>query len=442
MARLRRWTVLLAVATLAAGCAHATHSVEPPPSAGPQPSHPFPVAARTGSADQLVAAVKPAPAKADPGVAAAVATAEEGFGLRLLAAASQANPSGNLTVSPLSLDLGLTMLENGAGGGTLSEISRTLGAGSLAVARQDQGWAGLMTTLERQSTADQVAFDSANSLWLQKDFPMNASFMSALAQYFATGVWQVDFAQALAAANSAINAWVSQQTHGRITKLFAPGVLDPGTLLVLANAVYFHAGWQTPFDASRSEPSPFYLPGGGTATAVFMDGLASQEAITPHYAVARLPYTGGHYEADVIMPTGEALDGFAANLTPHQLASIIASAREPGRVLLPRFTTSNYLPLNAILSAMGMPTAFTSGANFSAMTTRSVQVQSVVQRDFVSVGEKGTEAAAATGISIEPSAAEVSPQSPVVFDHPFLFLVRNVDTGTLLFAGRVNNPAS
>ena len=436
MARLRQWTALLAVATLAAGCAHATHRVEP------NPSHAFPVAAHAGGAVELVADVKPAPGKTYPGEAAAVASAEEGFGLRLLAAASQAYPGGNLTVSPLSLDLALTMLENGARGGTLSEISRTLGARSLEVARQDQGWAGLMTALEGQSTADKVTLDSANSLWLQKDFPMAAQFMSTLAQYFATGVWQVDFGQAPPAANRAINAWVSQQTHGRIAKLFAPGVLDHDTLLVLANAVYFHADWQTPFDASRSQSSPFYLPGGGTATAVFMDGLAPQEATTPHYAVARLPYTGGHYEADVIMPTGEALDGFAANLTPHQLASIIASAHEPGPVLLPRFTSSSYLPLNEILSAMGMPTAFTAGANFSAMTIRRVRVQAVVQRDFVSVGEKGTEAAAATGISLEPSAAEVPPRPPVVFNHPFLLVVRNVDTGTLLFAGRVNNPVS
>ena len=433
MVRLRRWSILLAAA-LAAACTSATH----PPG---RPSAPaLSVVAHSGTGVEVVADIKPPAAKPDPPLVAAIATAEQGFGLRLLSRASGSHPTGNLTVSPLSLDLALTMLENGAGGATLTEISRALEAGSLDVPRQDQAWAALMTTLDSQSTTDQISLDSANSLWLQKNLPMQAQFMSDLARYFDSGVWQVDLAHGPDQANAAINTWVAHQTHGKITQLFGAGDLTRYTALVLANAVYFHAGWQTPFDPASSYRGPFYLTGNRVGTTRFMNGPAPYVASTAKYAVARLPYTGGGYEADVIMPAGESLHAFAATLTTQRLASIIASASGPGQVRLPGFTSSSYLNLNTILKSMGMPTAFTAAADFSAMSTVSLEVQSVVQRDYVSVGEKGTEAAAATGVSMVPTSVEVSPGARVTFDHPFLFLVRNVGTGTLLFVGLVNNP--
>jgi serpin B len=195
MARLRQWSILLAVAALAAACTSARHPVGLPP--GPTLS----VVARAGSAAEVAAEIKPAAVTPDPSLAKSIATAEQDFGLQLLSRAVGSKPTGNLTVSPLSLDLALTMLENGAGGATLTEISRTLRAGSLDVPRQDQAWAALMTTLDNQRTTDQISLDSANSLWLQKSLPMHAQFMADMAQYFGTGVWQVDFAHDLAGAN-------------------------------------------------------------------------------------------------------------------------------------------------------------------------------------------------------------------------------------------------
>jgi serpin B len=354
--------------------------------------------------------------------------------------ADSTRAAANVTVSPLSLAVALAMLESGARGRTLTEIAGALGTSSLSPIDQDQGWATVMDTLTRESQADGISLESANSLWLQRRLRMQPTFMSNLARYFSTGVWQVDFAQNLAAAESAINRWVATHTSGRITHLFGPGDLDPTTLLVLANAVYFHASWQSPFDPALSAGGPFYPPSAPTAQVIFMQGQVAKAAVTSRYQVVQLPYAGGHYQAVVVMPTNQSLPAFVKDLNAGQLDQIISTADRPAEVRLPRFTTQSYLNLNQTLAAMGMPTAFSNGADFSGMSTTPLQVDSVVQRDYLKVAEKGTEAAAATGIVMGTSAGLLV--NPIItFDHPFLFLVRDVSTGVLLFASLIQNPS-
>jgi serpin B len=237
---------------------------------------------------------------------------------------------------------------------------------------------------------------------------------------------------------------VSTHTDGKITQLFGPGQVDPATRLVLASAVYFHAAWQDPFDPTRTVAASFTIPGGtGTSTVSveMMTGPVAGAASSANYDVARLPYRGGDDEAIVIMPLHESLPSFLNGLDAARFDSIAADATSPALVQLPRFTTTSDLDLVPTLSAMGMPAAFTQSADLSALSPVPTSVQSVVQRDYLKVAEAGTEAAAATGISVAPTA--VAPMRPaIVFNRPFLFVVRNVTTGALLFASAIENPAS
>lgn len=382
----------------------------------------------------------PAVGQPDSAAAAHVSAAEQGFALRLLARRVNTTAPGNATVSPFSLAVALAMLSRGAHGPTLDQITRTLGTQTMSTAARESGWATLLATLAAQARADGITLQSADALWLQHGLVMNDSFMADMARYFRTGVWQVDFAHDLTGAINAINNWVTTNTDGKITRLFDPGDIDPTTLLVLANAVYFHATWQDQFDPIGSHPGTFGSPTGNT-TVTFMQRLSQAASVTAGYDEVRLPYTGGDYQAVAIMPKGRPLQDFVRALTLSSLDQILAAPQERADIQFPKFSDDGYVNLNQALSAMGMPVAFTPAANFSAMSPTSLQVQSVVQRYHLHVAEKGTEAAAVTGISAMPSAAIAGPAPPVVkFDHPFVFLIRNVTTGAILFAGLINRP--
>jgi serpin B len=439
--RAKTFLAVIAAAVFTASCAGPARSARSRPSTRPAAPGPARVSVgpHIGSAVELVSRGSGSTPN-EPDAATQVARAEEDFALRLLRQLDN-DDAGNVTVSPWSAAVALAMLENGAHGSTLDEIQRTLGTQSLDPGHQDAGWASLIGSLTQQSAADGIALQSANALWLQGGLPMSEAFMKSMAAYFDTGVWQVDFAHHLASALDAVNKWVAGQTGNKITKLFDPTDVDHTTQLVLADAVHFQANWQSPFDSANSQPGTFYSPS-GAATATYMEQSVSGATITSAYQEVRLPYAGGHFEAVAIMPEGQNLNSFLRNLNPARLDSILAATEHSAQVRLPRFTTTNYVKLNNTLSTMGMPLAFTSGADFSAMSPVPLQVQNAVQRDYLSVGEKGTEAAAATGISMMPTAARVSPDPTITLDHPFLFLIRDASSGTILFSSLIHSPTS
>jgi serpin B len=264
-----------------------------------------------------------------------------------------------------------------------------------------------------------------------------------MARYFEAGAWQVDFQRNLSDAVQAINTWVDGHTNGKITKLFNEGDIDSTTLLVLANAVYFKATWQYAFDPAYTVPRSFQLSDGSDVSVPFMSidagGTALRNASTTAYDAVQLPYAGGRFAALVVMPKQQNLTSFVGSLTVPRLAKIVDSLSPQGMpVRLPRFTATTYTKLNEPLAAMGMPTAFNGGANFSAMSPQPMCVQTVAQRDYLRVDEKGTEAAAVTGVGM----SAVSARPTITFDHPFLFLVRDTKTGTIMFAAQVQNPAT
>lgn len=398
------------------------------------------VGAKLGSGVQLVADSHPV-ATADAAAAAQVATAEQSFSIALLKQLDTTSTDANLSVSPASLALALAMLQNGARGSTLAEMQKTLRTTGLSTQQQDSGWSSLVSSWDTSAAADKIAFTSANSLFVQTGFPITQPFLAALGEYYNAGTWQVDFAGQLAKALKTINAWTAQQTHDKITKLFEPGQLDSSTVAVLANAVYFKAPWQMPFDPGQSKPGDFYSPT-GTTHPTFMTSFpeAARAVIAPSYDAAQLPYTNGRFAALAIMPTSGSLSSFVTGLNPGRLTQIATSlAGHLATVTMPRFTTTSSNDLGDVLATLGMPTAFSSSADFTGMSPAAPFVQAVEQRVYLKVNEAGTEAAAVTGVQMIESGI-VGKISHVTLDRPFLFLIRDTKTGAILFASEIQNP--
>lgn len=432
----RRWRWGIGAGAVLLAAAVGSLSLTTGGSGGRTPLGSVHTADRIGGAVQLMANAAPI-TDADPSAVDRVAAAEQALSVALL---QKLGDGRNVSVSPTSLYLALGMLQNAARGETAAQISRAVQASALGTGDQNTGLAGLMAQLDAAAEKAGITLDSANSLWQQRGFEIRKQFLSTLAKYYRTGVWQVDFAGDNSGALKAIDDWTSRQTHGKIRKLFDQ--LDRSTVLVLANAIYFHAAWATPFDKNLTTGGTFTTADGTPVQVKYMSGRAGlQTAVGDGYQAVQLPYQGGRFAALAIMPTSGSLTGFVAGLTPGKIASIASSLQAGSNVKLPRFTTTSKIDLVPVLKALGMTTAFTDSADLSGLSDRiSTKVDQVIQRVYLGVGEKGTTAAAATGISIRPTGA--GPTSEVVFDHPFLFLVRDSRTGTVLFASEVQDPSA
>jgi serpin B len=389
---------------------------------------------RLRGAVQLVADVAPTTA-ADSSAVRAVSRAEQALTFALLR--KLAGP-GNLAVSPESLNVALGMLRNAARGATGRQLAAAMQASGLSTSVLNAGLAGLTGELRNAARDDGITLQSANSLWQQRGFPVRRPFLDALATYYGAGVWQADFAGHVREALAAIDAWTSRQTQGKITKLF--DALDPSTVLVLANAIYYHAAWARPFDRRETTPGTFVCAEGRRVSVPFMAGAAGLRAgVGPGYQAVSLPYRGGRFSALAVMPTSQSLTSFVESLTPGRITSITSALQVGLAVRLPRFTTTSTLDLVPTLRALGMRDAFDGRADFSGLSPAATQVDQVVQRVYLGVGEKGTTAAAVTGISAVMAAR---PLPTVVLDHPFLFLVRDDRSGTILFAAQIRDPSA
>jgi serpin B len=283
-----------------------------------------------------------------------------------------------------------------------------------------------------------------NAIWGQKGYHFLPTFLDVLAENYGAGLRTLDFASAPEESRLIINNWVSDQTEGRIEDLIPQGMIDILTRLVLTNAIYFNAAWQYPFNEAVTSDSQFYRLDGGEV-AVPMMRLTESFGYTEddNYQAVELPYDGGELSMVILLPRAGQFEAFEESLNAEQVNAIV-SALDQRQVALaiPKFEFDSAFKLKEALMAMGMPIAFTEGADFSGMTGgRDLFISAVVHKAFVSVDEAGTEAAAATAVIMKVTAL---PGTPVEFtaNRPFIFLIRDIETGSILFIGRVLNPAT
>lgn len=354
---------------------------------------------------------------------------------------------GNLIYSPYSVSLALAMIYAGARGETERQMADTLHYGlpqerlHAAMNALDQDLAGRGEDA-RGIDGQGFRLNVANALWGQEDYRFLSEFLSLLAADYGAEMRRLDFAKTERARRT-INDWVEKQTEGRIEELVPPGGLDATTRLVLTNAVYFNAAWATPFDPRMTRDRAFHRLDGSVVMASAMGQVSSLAyAEGEGYQAVELPYDGGEISMVVLLPTLGQFKAFEGSLDAARVEAILQDlVRRNVALAMPRFGFESEFHVEEALAAMGTPLAFTLQADFSGMTASGeLFVDTVIHRAVVSVGEKGTEAAAATAGVMPPSAIPEDLVT-VTVDRPFLFLILDLPTGTLLFVGRVMDPS-
>ncbi|HOX08942.1 MAG TPA: serpin family protein [Planctomycetota bacterium] len=414
----------------------------------------------------------PGSAPTAPATTAEIAKAAEGgnrFACELYAKLAAEKKGDNLFLSPYSISTALTMTWAGARGQTAAEMEAVLRLptrefaehlppaqpGGVAPWRKIPGWpperlhaamAALSGGLNIAGKDGRVQLSIANALWGQKGHPFLPEFLALNKASYGAGLETVDFAGDAEGARKTINAWVEKQTQEKVKDLLPPGVLDKLTRLVLTNAIHFRGQWQEPFDPAETKDRVFRLGGGRRILAPTMKLHTHFEyAKGDDFQAVELPYRGARLAMLVLLPDRD--DGLAElekRLTPELLAGLKLARTDPV-VQLPRFALTCDFRLDEQLRALGMADAFAAGkADFSGLdgvkppSPGALFIAAVLHKAFVEVNEKGTEAGAATAVLVAKNG-----HAPPAFtaDHPFLFLVRDRETGTILFLGRVTDPA-
>jgi serpin B len=285
----------------------------------------------------------------------------------------------------------------------------------------------------------------ANRLWGQNGFQFRADYLEFVEQKFAAPLGQLDFVNSSEPSRKTINDWVSDKTHERIKDLLPQGSISSETRLVLTNAIYFKADWKHEFAKQLTKDQAFTTPGGSRVNVPLM----SLEKSLPYMEdenvqVVELPYKSSDLSMVVILPKQvDGLPEVESSLSFEQLSQWVSSlSQEKVELSLPKFKLECEFSLSSALKQLGMPKAFSAGAEFGGMTSEAeLRISDVVHKAFVEVDEKGTEAAAATGVIMATRAAPIASQ-PKVFraDHPFLFLIRQQQSGAVLFLGRFSEP--
>ena len=356
---------------------------------------------------------------------------------------------GNLFYSPYSISAALAMTYAGARGDTEKQMADTL----QFYLSQDELHPAFNSLDQQLASRGEGAegkdgegfrLNIVNAIWGQKDYAFLVTFIDTLAENYGAGLRILDFIQETEQSRITINDWVSEETEGRIKDLIPQGAISEMTRLVLTNAIYFNAAWQYPFEEDMTSPGVFHLVDGSEVSVPMME---QQESFTyakgDNYQVVELPYDGRELSMVILLPNSGQFEEFEKSITYQQVKDILEDleGREV-RLKMPKFEFDSSFSLKKTLTEMGMPVAFSGDADFSGMTgNKDLFISDVIHKAFVSVDEAGTEAAAATAVIMELSAMPEEPIE-VTLDRPFIFFIRDIETNTILFVGRVMNPGA
>ena len=372
-----------------------------------------------------------------------LAAANDAFAFNLLKQIARTEPAQNIFISPYSAAAALQMVANGAAGQTKTEMQRVLGTTNLSA--DEINAANKMISQSLNTGNTNVMLTTANAIWIQKGFAVKPDFIAMNQKFFGATVDSLDFKDPQAV--NVINDWASEKTHGKITRI-ADG-LDPiYTRLFLANAVYFKGKWADPFEVKATRDQSFYLRDGSRKNVPMMwkSKTFTYRRGTDYQAV-RLPYEDENLAMYVFLPdtnsSPEKLLGLLNGRTWEKVTKPGFSEKE-GKLELPRFKVEYSVTLNEPLQALGMKSAFDmKKADFSGIAPE-LYISTVLQKTFVEVKEEGTEAAAVTGIAMSDHGMMMPLEKPfeMIVNRPFLFLIEDSKTGTILFIGTVFDPTN
>jgi serine protease inhibitor len=350
---------------------------------------------------------------------------------------------GNLAFSPYSISSALAMTCAGARGETARQMEQVL--------HFDQSHADLSPLVGQLNKAVKAAkghneLDIANSIWPQKKYPFQEDFLKLLKQDYGTTVTPLDYVHNAEQARVTINRWVDGQTRHKINEIIGPGVLDDLTRMVLVNAIYFKGKWATPFPKDATSSDRFYPRSDTHIRVPFMhvsDTFRYGE--NDQLQLISLPYKGDKLEMLILLPRDrDGIGQLENDLNTTNLSWWMSNMRvEQVDVALPKFKITSEFGLADTLRAMGIEDAFNpTHADFSGMDGRRhwLYISAVLHKAYVDVYEKGTEAAAATGVMMEAAGIPPAPNKQFRADHPFIFMIRDSTTRSILFLGRVTRP--
>lgn len=354
---------------------------------------------------------------------------------------------GNIFYSPYSISLALAMTYGGARGETAKQMVDTLhyllpqsalhptfNSLDIELGKRGEGAKG--------KDSKGFRLNVVNAIWGQKDYKFLSAYLDLLAENYGAGLRILDFKSAPEQSRMTINKWVSDQTEDRIKDLLPEGSINPLTRLVLTNAIYFNAAWKLPFQPEATTNGPFHLINGDDVTVPMMKQTEYfGYAKSGNHLAVELLYDGDELSMVILMNETGKFSDFENTLKLSAVKAIINSLKYTRVALtMPKFEFESEFGLKETLMEMGMEEPFRDSADFSGMSKESdLHIDDVVHKAFVSVDEAGTEAAAATGVIVGTTSMPPEPVT-VTLDRPFVFLIRDIQTGAILFIGRVMNP--
>ena len=355
----------------------------------------------------------------------------------------------NLVFSPASISIALAMTYAGAAGTTASEMAQTLHF-TLPPARLHPAFNALDQALAARG-AGKLGADGGpmrlrivNSLWAEQTYTFKSDFLATLAANYGADVNLLDFANAPDASRLTINDWVAYETENKILDLLPADAIDSSVKLVLTDAVYFNAAWNTPFDPSNTLDSSFTLLDGSRVTTKFMaaDSISLPASQGTNFKAVSLPYADARLSLVVVVPDAGQFAQVESSLDAAALATLVAGmTNKKVGLTLPRFRIETGTSLKGLLMALGMTSAFSGAADFSGMDgTGGLFIGDVIHKAFINVAEKGTEAAAATAVIMKDGGLSMVDMY-VLANQPFLYFLRDQPTGAILFMGRVLDPS-
>jgi serine protease inhibitor len=362
------------------------------------------------------------------------------FGFKLFQEVVSEEKDKNVFISPLSVSMALGMTYNGADGSTKEAMQKTLELNGLTLQEVNESYQNLMKLFSELDP--DVLFQIANSIWYRQGWTFEKEFIQLNKTYFNSQVRGLDFGDPHSA--DVINNWVSENTKGKITSIINPPI-DPSMVMFLINAIYFKGTWTYQFDKTATREWPFLLPDNSTKPCQMM-GIKSKFPYheDDYFQAVSLPYGKGDYSMVVFLPKwGKNIDSLIAALNQGNFDKWWSEFHsDSGKVCLPKFTLEYELKLNDALKALGMSMAFDPDqADFSKMFQgKGLFISEVKHKTFVEVNEEGTEAAAVTSVGIALSAYPPPLPFEMVVDRPFVFLIRENLSGTILFMGKIVEP--
>jgi serpin B len=367
------------------------------------------------------------------------------FAFDLYGKLKDSNPKGNLFFSPYSISTALAMTYAGARGNTEKQMAKTLHF-TLPGKRLHSAFGIVQKQIIQDEKSRGYQLLLANALWGQKGEPFLKEFLDLTKDYYGAGINQLDFKNETEKSRQIINQWVEKKTKEKIKDLIPTKGIDELTVLVLTNAIYFKGEWKTKFEEQYTRRSDFYI---SAKDKVEVDMMLIEENFKCYedekLQIVELPYKGDELSMLVLLPTEiEGIKEVEDTLTTERLNNIISKMQtEQIEVYLPKFRIAwGSFSLNDALIALGMPDAFDRGekpADFSGINGKEdIWISDVFHQAFIEVNEEGTEAAVGTGVVLTLG----GPILPVFCaDHPFIFIIKDNRTGSILFMGRVMNPA-